>query len=162
MDAAALTSRFPATQDLAGKDMPTYRVAGTDLLAVVSALRDEQGFDLLADLCGLELQGRPVRFGVVIHLLSTANKEYVRLHVDAVDPVTHQRHLDAEQLDEEDKVVARLDHIAARLVADRPHAGLARQWFRSPDVLALLPFDRPSVGHSYGLVWSVPEAYSPL
>ena len=85
MDAAALTTRFPTTQDLAGKDMPTYRVAGSDLLAVVSALRDEQGFDLLADLCGLELQGRPVRFGVVIHLLSTTHKEYVRLHVDAVN-----------------------------------------------------------------------------
>ena len=65
--------------------MPTFRVAGSDLLAVVSALRDEQGFDLLADLCGLELQGRPVRFGVVIHLLSTTHKEYVRLHVDAVN-----------------------------------------------------------------------------
>ena len=85
MDAAALTSRFPATQDLTGKDMPTYRVAGTDLLAAVRFLRDEQGFDLLADLCGLELQGRPVRFGVVIHLLSTTHKEYVRLHVDAVN-----------------------------------------------------------------------------
>ena len=48
--------------------------------------------------------------------------------------------------------------VAARLVADQPHAGLARQWFRNPDVLALLPFDRPAVGHSYGLVWSVPDA----
>jgi 2-polyprenyl-6-methoxyphenol hydroxylase-like FAD-dependent oxidoreductase len=47
--------------------------------------------------------------------------------------------------------------VAARLRADRPHAGLARQWFRSPDVLALLPFDRPAAGCSYGLVWSVPE-----
>ncbi|MEN9536059.1 MAG: hypothetical protein RLZZ178_56 [Verrucomicrobiota bacterium] len=85
MDAAVLTSRFPATQDLAGKDMPTFRVAGSDLLAAVRFLRDEQGFDLLADLCGLELQSRPARFGVVIHLLSTANREYVRLHVDAVN-----------------------------------------------------------------------------
>ena len=85
MDAAALTSRFPATQDLAGKDMPTFRVTGGDLLAAVAYLRDTQGFDLLADLCGLELQARPVRFGVVIHLLSTTNKEYVRLHVDAVN-----------------------------------------------------------------------------
>ena len=85
MDAAALLARFPATQDLAGKDMPTFRVAGADLLAAVRFLRDEQGFDLLADLCGLELQSRPVRFGVVIHLLSTANREYVRLHVDAVN-----------------------------------------------------------------------------
>lgn len=48
--------------------------------------------------------------------------------------------------------------VAARLLADRPHGGLARQWFRSPDVLALLPFDRPEPGHAYGLVWSLPDA----
>jgi ubiquinone biosynthesis UbiH/UbiF/VisC/COQ6 family hydroxylase len=48
--------------------------------------------------------------------------------------------------------------VATRLQAEWPHAGLARQWFRSPDVLALLPFDRPVVGHGYGLVWSVPDA----
>ncbi len=46
--------------------------------------------------------------------------------------------------------------LAARLLADAPHLNLARQWFRSPDVLALLPFDRPTPGHSYGLVWSLP------
>ncbi|WP_395140791.1 FAD-dependent monooxygenase [Schlegelella aquatica] len=48
--------------------------------------------------------------------------------------------------------------IAARLVADRPHAGVARQWFRSPDILALLPFGRPEPEVSYGLVWSLPQA----
>ena len=48
--------------------------------------------------------------------------------------------------------------LAARLVATEPHLGLARQWFRSPDVLALLPFDRPKPGRSYGLVWSLPTA----
>ncbi|RQP21587.1 FAD-dependent monooxygenase [Piscinibacter terrae] len=47
--------------------------------------------------------------------------------------------------------------IAARLTASTPHVNLARQWFRSPDVLALLPFDTPGVGHSYGLVWSLPN-----
>ena len=46
--------------------------------------------------------------------------------------------------------------LAARLVADVPHGGVARQWFRAPDVLALLPFDRPEPGRSYGLVWSMP------
>ncbi|MES2715533.1 MAG: FAD-dependent monooxygenase [Pseudomonadota bacterium] len=46
--------------------------------------------------------------------------------------------------------------LAARLVADVPHGGVARQWFRAPDVLALLPFDRPQPGCSYGLVWSLP------
>ena len=48
--------------------------------------------------------------------------------------------------------------VAARLEADMAHAGVARQWFRAPDVLALLPFDRPAPERSYGLVWSVPEA----
>ncbi len=48
--------------------------------------------------------------------------------------------------------------IAARLLARQGHGGLARQWFRSPDILALLPLDRPQAGHGYGLVWSVPDA----
>ena len=48
--------------------------------------------------------------------------------------------------------------IAARLTSTRAHQGMARQWFRSPDVLALLPFDTPRPDHSYALVWSVPDA----
>ncbi len=48
--------------------------------------------------------------------------------------------------------------IAARLLSDQAHAGLARQWFRSPDIVALLPLDRPQAGHGFGLVWSVPDA----
>lgn len=47
--------------------------------------------------------------------------------------------------------------IAARLRSPKPHANLARQWFRSPDVLALLPFDTPEPGQSHGLVWSLPN-----
>ncbi len=48
--------------------------------------------------------------------------------------------------------------IAARLVADQPHRGRAWQAFGAPEVLALLPFDRPTPDRSYALVWSVPEA----
>ncbi len=49
--------------------------------------------------------------------------------------------------------------VAARLACDRPHQGVARQWFRAPDVLALLPFDGADTpGRGYGLVWSLPEA----
>lgn len=49
--------------------------------------------------------------------------------------------------------------VAARLACDRPHQGIARQWFRAPDVLALLPFDGADTpGRGYGLVWSLPEA----
>lgn len=48
--------------------------------------------------------------------------------------------------------------VAARLVSDRPHGGVARQWFRGPDVLALLPMDGPRAGHGLALVWSLPAA----
>lgn len=49
--------------------------------------------------------------------------------------------------------------LAARLTTDRPHQGVARQWFRvGGEVLALLPFERPEVGASYGLVWSCDAA----
>ena len=47
--------------------------------------------------------------------------------------------------------------IAARLTATRSHQGMARQWFRAPDVLALLPFDTPQPDRSYALVWSLPD-----
>jgi ubiquinone biosynthesis UbiH/UbiF/VisC/COQ6 family hydroxylase len=47
--------------------------------------------------------------------------------------------------------------IAARLVSGEPHGGLARQWFRAPDVLALLPMDRPVAQRGLALVWSLPE-----
>ena len=47
--------------------------------------------------------------------------------------------------------------IAARLTSTRGHQGVARQWFRSPDVLALLPFDSPQPDRSYALVWSLPN-----
>lgn len=48
--------------------------------------------------------------------------------------------------------------IAARLTGDEPHHHMARQWFRQPDVLALLPFDAPHPGRSHALVWSLPQA----
>jgi 2-polyprenyl-6-methoxyphenol hydroxylase-like FAD-dependent oxidoreductase len=46
--------------------------------------------------------------------------------------------------------------LAARLQTDVPHGGLARQWFGAPDVLALLPIDRPHAGRGLALVWSLP------
>jgi len=48
--------------------------------------------------------------------------------------------------------------IAARLTSSQDHRNIARQWFRAPDVLALLPFDTPQAHASYALVWSLPEA----
>lgn len=50
--------------------------------------------------------------------------------------------------------------IAARLTARDAHQGIAHQWFRSPDVLALLPFDRPLAERSFALVWSLPQHHA--
>lgn len=47
--------------------------------------------------------------------------------------------------------------IAARLLADLPHNGVAHQWFAGSEVLALLPLDAPRAGHTVALVWSLPE-----
>ncbi len=59
-------------------------------------------------------------------------------------------------------VFERHDHgqcaIAARLTALQPHQNTAHQWFNSPDVLALLPFDAPQPERSFALVWSMPRA----
>ncbi len=46
--------------------------------------------------------------------------------------------------------------IAARLQGERPHGGVARQWFRGDEILALLPMGGAS-GHEVALVWSVPH-----
>ncbi len=47
--------------------------------------------------------------------------------------------------------------IATRVVAEQPHQNCARQWFRAPDILALLPLDAPEPGRSYAVVWSLPD-----
>jgi 2-polyprenyl-6-methoxyphenol hydroxylase-like FAD-dependent oxidoreductase len=67
-------------------------------------------------------------------------------HARAALGVTFERHLYGHTA------------IAARLRSSRPHRGVALQWFRAPDVLALLPFDTPQPDCSYGLVWSLPDA----
>jgi NADH-quinone oxidoreductase subunit C len=85
MESSVLTQRFPALKLLASTDMATFEVPTTDLLAVVQFLRDQQGFDLLADLCGVDWPERQPRFGVVIHLLSSQKAQYLRLHVPALN-----------------------------------------------------------------------------
>lgn len=47
--------------------------------------------------------------------------------------------------------------LAARLRTERPHGGVARQWFVEGEVLALLPLDGPD-GNLVALVWSLPTA----
>lgn len=45
--------------------------------------------------------------------------------------------------------------VAARLQAEQPHGGVARQWFVQGQIMALLPLGG-ALGNSVALVWSVP------
>lgn len=47
--------------------------------------------------------------------------------------------------------------VAARIVCERTHDHVARQWFSGADVLALLPLP-DNDAHAVSLVWSLPEA----
>ncbi|MES2973761.1 MAG: FAD-dependent monooxygenase [Pseudomonadota bacterium] len=47
--------------------------------------------------------------------------------------------------------------IAARLVCEKPHGQIARQWFSQGEILAFLPLGGPQ-GNSVAVVWSVLEA----
>ncbi len=44
--------------------------------------------------------------------------------------------------------------VAARLTSSQPHRGIARQWFKNGEILALLPISG-AAGNSVALVWSV-------
>jgi ubiquinone biosynthesis UbiH/UbiF/VisC/COQ6 family hydroxylase len=50
--------------------------------------------------------------------------------------------------------------IAARLSCEKPHAQVARQWFKGDDILAFLPLDG-ALGQTVGIVWSAPDARVP-
>ena len=51
--------------------------------------------------------------------------------------------------------------VAARLRCERPHGGMARQWFAQGEVMAMLPLGGAE-GNSVALVWSVPAEQSNL
>jgi len=46
--------------------------------------------------------------------------------------------------------------VAARLRCEKPHGGVARQWFQDGEIMALLPLEGAQ-GNSVALVWSVPS-----
>ena len=50
--------------------------------------------------------------------------------------------------------------IAARLTCEKPHAQVARQWFKGGDILAFLPMNGPQ-GSVVSIVWSTPDAQVP-
>ena len=100
--------------------------------------------------------GAALRFSPHVHRLSAAQADHVKADLVALceGKASATRAALGVRFERHDYGHSA---IAARLVASTPHQGTARQWFRSPDVLALLPFDAPEPQRSYALVWSLPR-----
>jgi NADH-quinone oxidoreductase subunit C len=77
-EGAALAARFPAVEQtqLEGREL-IVRCRPDDLRELCAALRDEHGFDYLADLAGADCP----ELRVVIRLCCTARGDYVRISV---------------------------------------------------------------------------------
>jgi NADH-quinone oxidoreductase subunit C len=77
----ALKEKFPQVTDRPSADHPAVNVPLADVVAVLTFLRDEQGFDLLMDVTAIDwAEGASPRFTVVYHLLSTTRPgSYVRV-----------------------------------------------------------------------------------
>ncbi len=85
---AAVQAKFPAVTPRASGDHPALNASATEVLAVLKALRDEHGFDLLMDLTAIDwAEGASPRFTVVYHLHSTTHHGYVRVAANCTDDV---------------------------------------------------------------------------
>jgi NADH-quinone oxidoreductase subunit C len=75
-----LGERFPQVRERSSADCPAFDVPEESLVGVLQFLREEGGFNLLADVSGIDwgFDQRP-RFGVAYHLLSIPTAEYVRV-----------------------------------------------------------------------------------
>ena len=84
--AALLTTRFPNLATRASADVPAFNIPAGEVIALLTHLHAECGFDLLSDLTAIDwAAGASPRFTVVYHLLSTARAEYVRIAADCLD-----------------------------------------------------------------------------
>lgn len=75
-----LSKQFPSLTPRPSADHPAFNAPAADVLAVLRALRDEHGFDFLADLTAIDDgPNASPRFTIVWHLYSTHSHEYVRI-----------------------------------------------------------------------------------
>ena len=50
--------------------------------------------------------------------------------------------------------------VVANFACERPHRGIARQWFRDDGVLAWLPLAGDATANRFSMVWSTPDAHA--
>lgn len=80
---ATLKGKFPQITDRPTSDHPAINVPAGDLVAALTVLRDQLGYDFLADLTAIDgAEGASPRFTVVYHLFSTSTAAYIRVAAD--------------------------------------------------------------------------------
>jgi NADH-quinone oxidoreductase subunit C len=84
--ATAFKARFPQAVDRPSLDHPAVDIPAADVPALLKFLKEESGFDMLADLTAVDwAAGASPRFTVVYHLYSTARHDYIRLAAGCPD-----------------------------------------------------------------------------
>ena len=84
--ATAFKARFPQAVDRPSLDHPAVNVPAADVPVVLKSLKEESGFDMLADLTAIDwAEGASPRFTVVYHLYSTALHDYIRIAAGCPD-----------------------------------------------------------------------------
>lgn len=84
--ATLIQEKFPQVTGRASGDWPAFNVSPGQVLAVLQALRDAGGFDMLVDVTAIDGgSGQSPRFTVVWHLLSISHHTYVRVAADCAD-----------------------------------------------------------------------------
>jgi NADH-quinone oxidoreductase subunit C len=84
--ATFLTERFPLVAGRPSLDYPAFNAPAAQVLEVLRGLRDEAGYDLLADETAIDWgAAKSPRFTVVWHLFSTVGHQYVRIAADCAD-----------------------------------------------------------------------------
>lgn len=83
---AALQGVNSGVAERESADWPSFNCPIESLFDVLKALRDNHGYDMLADATGMDngVESAP-RFTVIYHLLSTTNHVYVRVAADCAD-----------------------------------------------------------------------------
>jgi NADH-quinone oxidoreductase subunit C len=80
-----LQPRFQGLEPRESSDHPAVQCPPDLLLPLVECLRDEFGYDLLADLTAVDWNEETPRFSAVYHLLNLGTARYVRIVVDCPD-----------------------------------------------------------------------------
>lgn len=83
---AALSARFPGAALRPSTDHQAFRVPPGEVVTTLQFLRDDYGFDFLADVTAIDgSASSSPRFTVVYHLYSTTRHDYIRVTADCPD-----------------------------------------------------------------------------